>query len=134
MLQVAGRNAVAFIEHLQVDGVPLAPRLDADRRARRGVFRRVVEQIEQGLLEQDGIQRQHRQVGSELHLDFVLGEDLGGALQRAADDLADVVRREVGRDGAGFQLGHVEKVGDEAVEPLGFVDDGRKQFRPLRRR
>ena len=34
MLQVAGRDAVALIEYLQVDGLALAPRLDADRRVR----------------------------------------------------------------------------------------------------
>ena len=30
-----------------------------------------------------------------------------------------------------LQLGHVEQVGDEAVEPLGFVDDGGQQVRLL---
>ncbi len=51
-----------------------------------------------------------------------------GAPQRAADDLAEIVQSGVRHDGAGFELGHVEQVGDEAVEPLGLVDDGRQQI------
>ena len=47
--------------------------------------------------------------------------------ERRADDLADIVRRGVRLDRAGFELGHVEQIGDEAVEPLGFLDDRRKQ-------
>ena len=35
-------------------------------------------------------------------------------------------------DGAGFQLGHVEQVGDEPVQPLGFVDHGGEQLVLLR--
>ena len=57
----------------------------------------------------------------------MLREDLAGAPQRAADDLAEIVQRGVRHDRAGFELGHVEQIGDEAVEPLGFVDDGAEQ-------
>ena len=46
---------------------------------------------------------------------------------RMRDNLADIVQRGIRHDGAGFQLGHVEQIGDEAVEPLGFVDHGREQ-------
>ena len=59
-------------------------------------------------------------------------EDLAGTAQGATDDLADIVPRGVGDDGAGFELGHVEQVGDEAVEPLGFVDHGGEQIVLLR--
>ena len=64
----------------------------------------------------------------------VLRQDLAGAPQRAADDLAEIVQRGVRHDRAGLELGHVEQVGDEAVEPLGFVDDGRQQLGLLARR
>ena len=60
----------------------------------------------------------------------VLGQDLAGAPQRAADDLAHVVRCRIGDDGAGLELGHVQQVGDEPVQPLGLVDDGGEQIRP----
>ena len=52
----------------------------------------------------------------ELHL--VMHEDFPGAAQGAADDLADIMPRRVRHDRAGFELGHVEQIGDEAVEPL----------------
>ena len=54
-------------------------------------------------------------------------QDTAGAPQRAADDLADIMQGNVRRYGAGFELGHVEEVGDEAVETLRFVDDRRQQ-------
>ena len=111
--------------------VPVAPVLNADRRLRRRVFRGIVEEIEQRLLEQHGVEFEHRQIRSELELDLVAREDAAGAAQRAADDLAEVVQRDIGRDRAGFELGHVEQVGDEAVEPLGFVDDRRQKVRLL---
>ena len=42
-------------------------------------------------------------------------EDFSGAPQRTADDFADVMRRGIGHDGAGFQLGHVEQIGDKTI-------------------
>ena len=59
---------------------------------------------------------------------LVMRQDLAGAPQRTADDLADIVRARVRHDRAGFELGHVEQIGDEAIEPLGFVDHGREQI------
>ena len=55
-------------------------------------------------------------------------EDLAGTAQRAADDLAEIVPRGIRHDRAGFQPGHVEQIGDEAIEPLGFVDHGGEQI------
>ena len=66
-------------------------------------------------------------------------QDLGCAPQRAANDLAEIVPRGIGHDDAGFQLGHVQEVGDKAIEPLGLVDHGGEQValldsvRPLER-
>ena len=91
------------------------------------IFGGVVQEIEQHLLEQDRIDVHHRQVGCKLQFDAMAGKDLARAAQRAADDLAEIVRSRIRHDGAGFELGHVEQVGDEAIEPLGFVDDGREQ-------
>ena len=51
-----------------------------------------------------------------------------GAPQRGADDLAEIARRGVEGERARFEPGHVEQIGDEAVEPLGLVDDGAEQF------
>ena len=74
-----------------------------------------------------GIELEHRQVGGKLELDRWRARILLRAPQRAADDLAEIVERRVRHHGAGFEPGHVEQVGDEAVEPLRFVDDGREQ-------
>ena len=38
------------------------------------------------------------------------------------------MQRGIRRDRAGFEPRHVEQVGDEAVEPLGLVDDRREQL------
>ena len=107
---------------------PLRQRLDADGRFRRGIFGGIVEKIEQHLLEQHGVEFEHRQIRRQIQLDFVPGQDAAGAAQRAADDFAEIVQRDVRRDGAGFELGHVQQIGDEAVEPLRFVDDGAEQL------
>ena len=61
-------------------------------------------------------------------------EDLARPPQCAADDLADIVARSVWHDGAGFELGHIQQVGNEAVEPLGLVDHGGQQVTLLRLR
>ena len=66
---VGRRNAVALVEDLQRDRIPVAPALDRDRGVGRRIFGGVVEQIEQHLLEQHGVELQHRQVGGELQLD-----------------------------------------------------------------
>ena len=58
----------------------------------------------------------------------MMGQNLACAAQRGPDDLAEIVRCRIGHNGAGFELGHVEQVGDEAIEPLRFVDDGREQL------
>ena len=53
-----------------------------------------------------------------------MAQNLAGAPQRAADDLVEIVERGVEHEGAGFEPRHVEQIGDEAVEPLGFLDHG----------
>ena len=95
--------------------------------AGRGVLRGIVEQVEQRLLEQHGIDHHHRQVGGQVHLHAVIGQDPARPRQRGCHDLPHVVRADVGNDGAGLELGHVEQVGDEAIEALGLVDDGGDQ-------
>ena len=61
----------------------------------------------------------------------MLAQDFFCPPQRAADNLADVMQSGIGDDRTGFQLGHVEQVRDEAIEPLRLVDDGRQQIRLL---
>src|SRR6266481_3585072 len=58
-----------------------------DRRAGRGVFPGIVEQIEKDLFEQNEIDAHHRQIGFEVDGYAMVLEDPGGPLQRGADDL-----------------------------------------------
>ena len=64
----------------------------------------------------------------------MLREDFARPPQGTADDLAEIVQSGVRHDGARLQLGHVEQVRNEAIEPLGFVDDAWPADRPSRRR
>ena len=54
---------------------------DAHGRAGRRIFRGVVEEVEQHLLEQHGIELEHRQVGREIDLDAMLRQDLARRAQ-----------------------------------------------------
>ena len=63
------------------DVIAVAPALDRDRGVGGRIFRGIVEQIEQHLLEQHGIELEHRQIGGELQLDLVLRR---GSCRRAA--------------------------------------------------
>ena len=55
-------------------------------------------------------------------------QDLGGALERAADDVGEIHEVGARRDGARFEPRHVEQIGDETVEPLGLFHDGADEF------
>jgi len=55
-------------------------------------------------------------------------QHLAGTFKRCADDFADIVRRRVEFDRAGFEPCHIEQVGNEAVEALRLLDDRRKQI------
>ena len=131
VLEIVRRNAASFVEHAQADRVRRCASPECGSSFRRRVFRGIVEEVEQHLLEQHGIEFEHRQIRSELELDLVARQDAAGAAQRAADDLAESCKRDVRRDRAGFELGHVEQIGDEAVEPLRLVDDRRQEVRLL---
>ena len=58
------------------------------------------------------------------------GQDLAARSQGAADDLGEIDQLELRLDRAGFQPRHVEQVGDEAVQPLGFLLDRAEQLAP----
>src|SRR5262245_19760169 len=107
-LEITFGNPSAFIGNLQVNALLVTPAPETDRGVSRRIFGGIVQQVEQHLLEQNGIHTDRGQVGAQLHLETVPVKDLTGALKRAADDLTDVVQRGVGNDRAGFELGHVK--------------------------
>ena len=83
------------------------------------------------MLEQHGVEAQHRQFGLDRDLDTVPGQHVPRPLQCRTDDLGDIEQFELQLDGTGFDTGHVEKVGDEPVQALGFVLQGGQQFLAL---
>src|ERR1700690_1876910 len=54
-LEIVSWNTGTFIEDLQTDRIPFAPDSNADRGARWRVFGRVIQQVEQDLLEKNRI-------------------------------------------------------------------------------
>src|SRR5436190_5054542 len=119
--EVARRNAGALIADLDYDGFILAPRSYLDAAFSRRVFGGVVEQIEQHLLEQYGVEPEHRQIVGDVQLHVMAPEHAAGPPQRRAEDFADVEEVELEVDCAGFEAGHVEQIADEAVETLGLI-------------
>ena len=92
VLQIAWRNAIALVENLEINEGSIAPAPNADRRAGRRVFRCIVQQIEQYLLKEHGIQLAHRQIAGKLKLNTVLGKYLLRSTQRAAHDFSHILR------------------------------------------
>src|SRR5882724_2290852 len=91
MLQVTGRDAVALVEDLQADRSPVTPALDSDRGAGTGIFRGIVQDVEQYLLEQHGVEVEQRQVRLDCKLDVMMTQNLCCAPQGAANDFAEVM-------------------------------------------
>ncbi len=58
-----GRQAGSLVEHAQRDAAHVPPRDDADRRAGRAIFAGVLEQVDQAVMEELGIDADQRQLG-----------------------------------------------------------------------
>src|SRR5580700_11844943 len=89
-LEIGGRDPGPLIDDLDLDEFPVALRADIDAAAGRGIFRGIVEQIEQHLLEQHRVYAQHRQARLDVDLDPMSGDDIPGPLQRRADDFGHI--------------------------------------------
>ena len=50
-----------------------------------------------------------------------MGKNIAGAFQRGANDLGHVDELDVQLDGACFEAGHIEQVGDEPGKPFGLL-------------
>jgi hypothetical protein len=87
------------------------------------IFCGVVQQVEEDLFKEHGIDANHGEVLGKIDLDTVPYQNFTCPFQRAADDFAKVVERGIRHDCTRFQPGHVEQVRDESVEAFGFVDD-----------
>src|SRR5260370_11275023 len=89
-LEIGWRYPRPLIDDLDLDEFPVAFGSDIDAAAGRGIFRGIVEQIEQYLLEQNRIQAQHRQARLEIYLDPVPRKHLSRPMQCRTDALRDV--------------------------------------------
>ena len=117
-----------LVENLQRHGSLVAECLDADGGIRFGVLARIVEQVEQHLFEEHRVDPNHGQIRWQVHIDPMVCQDLPRTGKRCANDVIELMHTEIRFDRAGFKPCHVEQVGDEAVEPLGFVEDRRQQI------
>src|SRR5580704_9976108 len=75
-LEIGWRYPRPLVDDLDLDEFPVAFGSDIDTAGGRGVFRGIIEQIEQRLLKQDGIQAQHRQAWLEIDIDSVPREHI----------------------------------------------------------
>ena len=97
-LEIGGRNAVAFVEDLQLRRSPPSRQpwmrmVDPSGAYFAALSRMLNSACSNRTASTSSIGRS----AAIIELDAVAGEDLAGAPQRAADDLAEVVRRGVGR-------------------------------------
>ena len=134
LLQIGGGNTLTFVKNPETNRVRLPPALHANCCAGGRILCRVIEDIKEDLLKEHRIQLKHREVCCKLKLDMMPSENLVGAPQRTADDFSQIVRSGIRHDGTQFKLRHVEQVRNEAIEPLGLVDDGCQLDRPFRLR
>src|SRR5262249_20734114 len=121
--EVGRRNTFSLVQDLEADGIPVAPTLDADSAARWSIFGCIVQEIEEELLKEHGVDLNHWQILAELYLDAMLSQDLARTFESTTDDFTEVVQGCVRNNRPGLQLGHVEQVRDEPVEPFGLADD-----------
>src|SRR5262249_35352338 len=78
--EIAGQNARSLIDDLNRHDVAIAPGAQVDTGTKRGTFGGIVEQVEQHLLKQHGIDPQHRQIRRDLDLDAMLAQYAGSVL------------------------------------------------------
>ena len=105
-------------------------------RLRRGIFGGVIEEIEQDLLEQHRIE--HRALAGRVAMSTSTRWSARILLARSSSASPTIspmsCRAVLGLIEPRLEPRHVEQVGDEAVEPLGFLENGGDADRPWRRR
>ena len=87
---------------------------------------RVVDQVDQHLLEQHRIDR-HDEVGRHVEIDLPGAERALHPRERGADELLDGDQLAV-RDEAALDARELEQVAEHALEPAGVVDDLARQI------
>jgi hypothetical protein len=127
-LAETNRQPRATIEDRDRDDAAPHERSHLDRARLRRVLQRVVGEVDQGLLEQHGIDPQQRRVGRERDLHRAIAEPALEPEQRRADHLLEGEPLGAQHHTPGLQSGHVEQVADHLLEALGLVRHGREQL------
>jgi len=127
-IDMLGLNAGPCIADVEMHLASFGRSGDADCRARRRVLGRVVQQLCDRMLQQEGIDTDHREIGGQIRLDHVRCELLLRSSERGLDHVGDLVQLEAGRDLPGPDAGEVEDVADEGVEAFRLLADGCNEF------
>ncbi len=118
-------HARPVVDDRDQDAVRPGSRPQHRRPLGRGVAQRVAQQVGERAFEQPGIGAQQRQAFGDVEPDRVRARQ---PVQRQRRDLLDRHRLDERLQRTGLQAAHVEQVGDQPVEPVGGVLDGREQL------
>src|SRR5439155_24839714 len=120
LLLLPGGQAGAAVGDLHDDLVAPAMRLHVDRLAGRCVLGRILDQVDEHLLDEQAIDVHGRQVLGQPGRQLAVAQRRGEPRERHADQLLDGNPLAAQLQVAGLQARDVEQVVDEAVEPLGL--------------
>jgi hypothetical protein len=119
----AGGHARAAVGDLDDHPALARARGDLDRRAGGRVLQRVVDQVDQHLLDRDVVDPHQRQVGGKARGDRPAGQPAVEVAQRRAHDVVQRLPFPPQHQPARLQPRHVQQVVDQAVHPLGLGVD-----------
>src|SRR5262245_18698519 len=126
-LLVAWRKARPAVSELDPDRGRHDRGRDVDGTLGRRVPDGVVEEVQEELLDQLGVDRHERQVGREPDLDGPIPERSFESLEGGGQDTVERLRLLADGDGAGLQPRHLEQIVHEAIQMLGFLLDRARQ-------
>ena len=122
-IEIARRNPRPAIGHLDHDRLAVQRGRHLDRRARRRVPGRILQQVHQHLLHQQIVHRHKGQIGGDVGGDRVTLQLPGQTPERGADHLFHRLPLLPHLQRAGLQPGHVEQIGHQPIQPLALVED-----------
>ena len=105
--------------------------LHADLRARRREAERVLEQVEEHLLDHLDVDADGRQLEIDREADRVVVGQRPQAPHRGGREVSDVRDARLGLYATGTDARQVERLGHEPLEALGLVDDGVEHLAPV---
>src|ERR1041385_6534414 len=129
----AGRYPRAPIGDVHGDVLMILPHRDVDGRARGRVLHGVLEQVDEHLFQENGIECGERDLFRDVRVDSPSTELALEPVQSRADDFVDCLRHSLHGDAPRLEASELEEVTDEAVQPFGFGGPHASEFPPLAR-